>query len=383
MQPLLRISTTHYAQIPIYGSKSALFLDHKNNHLISPLLKPFRLWDNPIKLQDRGSFIRIQFKMQAIQILTTGSADVLTLRDLPTPAAGPGEALIRIEASGVNFIDVYFREGRYPAKLPYTLGQEAAGTVVAVGANVTKIKAGDRVAWCGIPGTYAQLAVAPANRLVQIPDSVSFQQAAGAMLQGMTAHYLAHSTCPIRPGDEVLVHAGSGGVGLLLTQMAKALGAHIFTTVSNEEKAELSRAAGADEVILYTREDFAEKIRKQVPKGLHVVYDSVGKSTFDKSLEVLRPRGTLVLFGGSSGAVPPFDLMRLSALGSLYVTRPTLKDYIATTEDLELRAGAVFNAIAEGTLKVRLEYTYPLVDAAHAHRDLESRKTTGKLLLIP
>jgi NADPH2:quinone reductase len=321
--------------------------------------------------------------MQAIQILTTGSPDVLSLRELPTPTPGPGEALVRIEASGVNFIDVYFREGRYPAKLPYTLGQEAAGTVVAVGDRVTTVKAGNRVAWCSVPGTYAQLAVAPADRLVLIPDAVTFQQAAGVMLQGMTAHYLAHAAYAIHRGDEVLIHAGAGGVGLLLTQMAKSLGAHVFTTVSSEEKAALSRAAGADEVILYTMEDFAAKIKKQVPKGLHAVYDSVGKSTFDKSLEVLRPRGTLVLFGGSSGAVPPFDPIRLSSLGSLFITRPNLKDYTATREELELRAGAVLNAVAEGVLHVRLEHTYPLADAAHAHRDLEGRLTTGKLLLIP
>ncbi|HZY72160.1 MAG TPA: quinone oxidoreductase [Edaphobacter sp.] len=321
--------------------------------------------------------------MQAIQILATGGPEVLTLRDLPTPAPGPGEALVRLEASGVNFIDIYFREGRYPATLPYTPGQEAAGTVIALGDGVTTVKVGDRVAWCGVPGTYAQLAVAPADRLVHIPDTVSFQEAAGAMLQGMTAHYLAHSTYPIRSGDEVLIHAGAGGVGLLLTQMAKSLGARVFTTVSSEEKAALSRAAGADEVILYTLEDFAAKIKKQSAKGLHAVYDSVGKSTFDKSLEVLRPRGTLVLFGGSSGAVPPFDLIRLSLLGSLYITRPTLRDYVATREDLELRASAVLDAVADGTLKLRLEHTYPLADAARAHHDLESRRTTGKLLLIP
>jgi NADPH2:quinone reductase len=321
--------------------------------------------------------------MQAIQILAVGGPEVLNLRDLPTPTPGPGEVLVRLEASGVNFIDVYFREGRYPAKLPYTLGQEAAGTVVAIGDKVTTLKAGDRVAWCGIPGTYAQLAVAPADRLVKIPEAVSFQQAAGAMLQGMTAHYLAHSTYPIRSGDEVLIHAGAGGVGLLFIQMAKSLGARVYTTVSSDEKAALAHAAGADEVILYTREDFAAKIKKQSPAGLHAVYDSVGKSTFDKSLEVLRPRGTLVLFGGSSGPVPPFDLIKLSALGSLYITRPTLRDYIATRADLELRADAVLNAVADGTLKLRLEHTYPLADAAHAHRDLESRITTGKLLLIP
>jgi NADPH2:quinone reductase len=322
--------------------------------------------------------------MQAIQILTTGSADVLTLRDLPTPAPGPGEALIRIEVSGVNFIDTYFREGRYPAQLPYTLGQEAAGTVVSVAPDVTTVRAGDRVAWCLIPGTYAQLAIAPANRLIPIPDGVTSQQAAAAILQGMTAHYLTHSTYPIQPGDEVLIHAGAGGTGLLLIQMAKARGARVFTTVSTDEKAELVRAVGADEIILYTQEDFVAKIKKLASSpGLPVVYDSVGKSTFEKSLEVLRPRGTMVLFGGSSGAVPPFDLIRLSTMGSLYVTRPTLKDYIATRADLEARAADVFNALANGTLKLRLEHSYPLTDAAHAHRDLESRKTTGKLLLIP
>ena len=322
--------------------------------------------------------------MQAIQIHTTGSADVLTLRDLPTPTPGPGQALIRIEASGVNFIDIYFREGRYPAQLPYTLGQEAAGIIVALAPDVTTFKVGDRVAWCLVPGTYAQLAVAPAARLVHIPAAVNAQQAAAALLQGMTAHYLTHSTYPIRRGDEVLIHAGAGGVGLLLTQMAKALGARVFTTVSNEEKAALSRAAGADEIIFYTQEDFATKVKKLFTgPGLHAVYDSVGKSTFEKSLEVLRPRGTMVLFGGSSGAVPPFDLIKLSTMGSLYVTRPTLKDYVATRADLEARANDVLDSVAQGTLKLRLEHTYPLTDAAHAHRDLESRKTTGKLLLLP
>jgi NADPH2:quinone reductase len=325
--------------------------------------------------------------MQAIQILTTGTADVLELRDLPTPTPGPGEALVRIEASGINFIDIYLREGRYPAKLPYILGQEAAGTIVALGEpgpTPTTLKAGDRVVWCHIPGTYAQLAIAPTSALIPIPETVTAQQAAAAILQGMTAHYLCHSTYPIRPGDEVLIHAGAGGVGLLLTQMAKSLGARVFTTVSNEEKAELSREAGADEVILYTREDFAAKIKTLATgPGLHAVYDSVGKSTFDKSLEVLRPRGMMVLFGGSSGAVPPFDLIKLSLLGSLYVTRPTLKDYTATRADLEFRATDVLKSIANGSLKLRIEHIYPLADAARAHRDLESRKTTGKLLLIP
>jgi NADPH2:quinone reductase len=322
--------------------------------------------------------------MQAIQILTTGSPDVLTLRDLPTPTPGPGEALIRIEASGVNFIDTYFREGRYPAKLPYTLGQEAAGIVVAVADDVTTVKAGDRVAWCLVPGTYAQLAVAPADRLIVIPDGVTFQQAAAAILQGMTAHYLSHSAYPIQRGDEVLIHAGAGGTGLLLIQMAKARGARVFTTVSNEEKADLALVAGADEIIFYTKEDFATRVKELTSgRGLPVVYDSVGKTTFEGSLQCLRPRGIVVLFGGASGAVPPFDLIRLSTMGSLYVTRPTLKDYVATRAELEARANDVFNGVANGTLKLRLEHIYPLTDAAHAHRDLESRKTTGKLLLIP
>ncbi|HEY0162454.1 MAG TPA: quinone oxidoreductase [Edaphobacter sp.] len=322
--------------------------------------------------------------MQAIQILQTGGPEALTLRELPTPTPGPSEALIRIEAAGVNFIDVYFREGRYPAQLPYTLGQEAAGIIIALGPDTSgDFKVGDRVAWCSIPGTYAQLALAPVSRLVHVPDAVSMQQAAAAMLQGMTAHYLAHSAYSIRPGDEVLVHAGAGGTGLLLTQIAKSLGARVFTTVSNEEKAELSRTAGADEIILYTREDFAAAVKRLAPAGLHAVYDSVGKTTFDQSLSILRPRGTMVLFGASSGPVPPFDLIRLSQVGSLYVTRPSLKDYIASREELEQRAGDVLSSVADGSLNLRIEHVYPLADAIHAHQDLEGRKTTGKLLLIP
>jgi len=322
--------------------------------------------------------------MQAIQMLTTGAPDVLTLQEVPMPSLGAGEALVRIEASGVNFIDTYFREGRYPAHLPYTPGQEAAGTVTALGPGAGGVNVGDRVAWCGIPGTYAQFAVAPANRLVRIPEGVTATEAAAAILQGMTAHYLSHSAYPIESGDEVLIHAGAGGTGLLLIQMAKARGARVFTTVSTAQKEALVRAAGADEVILYTHEDFAAKVKKLVNgPGLHAVYDSVGKTTFDKSLEVLRPRGTMVLFGGSSGAVPPFDLIKLSLFGSLYITRPTLKDYIATRHDLEERARDVFGSVADGSLKLRIEHTYPLAEAARAHRDLESRKTTGKLILIP
>jgi NADPH2:quinone reductase len=322
--------------------------------------------------------------MQAIQILQTGGPEVLTLKDLPDPQPAEGQALIRIKASGVNFIDTYFREGRYPAQLPYTLGQEAAGTVVSVAGDVTSVKAGDRVAWCGVPGTYATLAVAPADRLVKIPDGISTEQAAAAILQGMTAHYLVHSTYALKPGDTTLIHAGAGGTGLLVIQMAKRLGAHVITTVSTEAKAALARKAGADDVILYTQEDVVARV-KEITGGkmLPVVYDSVGKSTFDDSLRCLHPRGMLVLFGGASGAVPPFDLIRLSTMGSLFITRPTLKDYIATRADLDARAGDVFGWIADGSLHVHIGHTYPLTEAAQAQIDLAGRKTTGKLLLIP
>jgi len=322
--------------------------------------------------------------MQAIQITQTGGPEVLVLRELPTPTPGPGQALVKIEASGVNFIDVYLREGRYPAQLPFIPGQEAAGVVVAVGPDAGSVKVGDRVAWCGVSGAYAEFAAVPVERLVAISEGVTTQQAAAAMLQGMTAHYLSHATYPIQRGDTVLIHAGAGGVGLLLIQMAKRLGARVLTTVSTEAKAELARDAGADEAILYTQKDFAAKVKDLTGgKGLPVVYDSVGKTTFDGSLACLRPRGMMVLYGGSSGAVPPFDLIQLSTRGSLYITRPTLKDYTATREELELRAGEVLGWVADGSLKLRLEYSYPLADAAQAHRDLEARKTTGKVLLIP
>jgi len=322
--------------------------------------------------------------MQAIQITQTGGADVLQLRELPTPTPGSGEVLVRIEACGVNFIDIYLREGRYPSPLPFIPGQEAAGVVAALGPGVSDFKVGDSIAWCGIPGTYAQFAVAPVARLIAIPDGVTTRQAAAAMLQGMTAHYLAHSTYAIQPGDSVLIHAGAGGVGLLLIQMAKSLGARVFATVSTEEKAALAQAAGADETILYTKDDFTTKVRELTNgAGVPVVYDSVGKTTFDGSLACLRPRGILVLYGGASGAVPPFDPIQLSTRGSLYLTRPTLKEYITTRQELVQRAGDVLRWVAEGTLKLRLEHNYPLADAAQAHRDLEGRKTTGKLLLIP
>ncbi len=322
--------------------------------------------------------------MQAVQIDQTGGPEMLRLVTLQDPEPGPGQALIRVEACGVNFIDTYFREGRYPAQLPYVLGQEAAGTVVSIGPDVTSLASGDRVAWCGIPGTCATLALAPADRVLKIPKGIRTQQAAAVILQGMTAHYLTHSTFVPQHGDHVLIHAGAGGTGLLLIQLAKRFGAKVITTVSTPEKAELAHQAGADEVILYTQEDFVKRVKEITSGvGLPVVYDSVGKSTFEQSLQCLCPRGLLVLFGGASGVVPPFDLIRLSTLGSLYVTRPTLKDYIPTREDLEERARDIFQWVADGSLKVRIGHTYPLAEVAQAHRDLESRNTTGKLLLIP
>ena len=322
--------------------------------------------------------------MDVVQIFKIGGPEVLTFGTLPDPQPSQGEALIRIEASGVNFIDTYYREGRYPAPLPYTLGQEAAGTIVEVGAKVTSWQPGDRVAWCGVPGTYASMAVAPVSSLIKLPETVSSKEAAAALLQGMTAHYLVYDTYRIGAGDTVLIHAGAGGTGLLLIQLAKRLGARVLTTISTDEKAALARRAGADEVILYTQEDVVARVRELTGGAmLPVVYDSVGKSTFEQSLQCLRPRGTLVLFGGASGPVPPFDLIRLSTLGSLYVTRPTLKDYIASRSDLEARAGEVFKWVADGSLNVRIGHTYSLADAAQAQIDLAGRRTTGKLLLLP
>ncbi len=322
--------------------------------------------------------------MKAIQVKQTGGPEVLQLVDLPAPQPKPNEALVKIAASGVNFIDVYQREGRYKVPLPFVLGQEGAGTVTSVGPEVKSVKPGDRVAWTGVLGSYAEDAAVSAERLVPIPQGVSDQQAASAMLQGMTAHYLSHDTFPLRHGQTALVHAAAGGVGSLLVQMAHNLGVRVIATVSTDEKAAIARDAGADEVILYTQTDFETETKSLTGgKGVDVVYDGVGKTTFEKGLNVLRPRGMMVLFGGSSGAVPPFDLVQLSSKGSLYVTRPTLFHYIATTEELRSRSSAVFKMIADGKLKLRTEHTYPLADAAQAHRDLESRKTTGKLLLIP
>ena len=308
----------------------------------------------------------------------------MELVDIPVPQPKANEAVVKLSASGVNFIDVYVREGRYKALPPFVLGQEGTGVINAVGADVTSVKNGDRVAWAGVLGSYAEYAAVPADRLVPIPDGVTDQQAAAAMLQGMTAQYLSHDTYPLKRGETALIHAAAGGVGLLLVQMAHNIGARVIATVSTDEKANLAREAGADEIILYTKSDFeAETKQLTGGKGVDVVYDSVGKTTFEKGLNILRPRGMMALFGGSSGAVPPFDPMVLAQKGSLYVTRPTLVAYIATREELLARAGAVFGMIAAGKLKLRIEHIYPLAEAQQAHRDLESRKTTGKLLLIP
>ena len=321
--------------------------------------------------------------MRAIQVSQTGGPEVLTLVDVPVPTPKPSEALVEIKASGVNFIDVYFREGRYPAPLPFINGQEAAGIVKEVGAEVSGVKVGDRVAYTSSLGSYAEYAAVPAARLVKIPDGLSFEQGAAAMLQGMTAHYLLNSTYKLQNGETALIHAAAGGVGLLLVQMAKKIGARVIATAGTEEKVQLARDAGADECIIYTQADFETETKRLTDgQGVHVVYDGVGKATFDKDLEVLRPRGYLVLFGGSSGAVPPFDLIKLSQKGSLFITRPTLAHYTAKREELEWRANDVLGSIARGELELRIHKAYTLAEAEQAHRDLEGRKTSGKLLLV-
>ncbi len=322
--------------------------------------------------------------MKAIQVQKTGGPEVLTLVDLPVPKPKANEAVVKIAAIGVNFIDVYFREGRYPAALPFVDGQEAAGTVTEVGSEVKTVKPGDRVAYTGVIGAYAEYAAVPADRLLHVPDKITDEQASAAMLQGMTAHYLVNSTYPLKKGETVLIHAAAGGVGLLLVQMARNIGARSIGTVGTEEKAKLAREAGADEVILYAQKDFeVETKRLTENKGVHVVYDGVGKSTFEKGLNVLRPRGYMVLFGGASGAVPPFDPIALSQKGSLFLTRPSLVHYIATRQELEQRSSDVFNMIIAGKLKLRIGHVYKLEEVQQAHRDLEGRKTTGKILLAP
>jgi len=322
--------------------------------------------------------------MRAIRVHQYGGPEAMRLEDLPTPAPGAGQVLVRIEAAGVNFIDVYQRTGLYKGALPVPLGLEAAGVVEAVGAGATGVKVGDRVAWTSVPGSYATHNLVPADRLVPLPAGVDARTGAAAMLQGMTAHYLSHSTYPLKPGDTCLVHAAAGGVGLLLCQMAKRAGARVIGTVSTEDKARLAREAGAAEVILYTRQDFeAEVTRITGGKGVQVVYDSVAKDTFDKGLSCLAPRGYMVLYGQSSGPIGPLDPQILSAKGSLFLTRPTLVHHILTREELLKRAGEVLGWIQKGQLKLRIGATFPLADAAEAHRQLEGRQTTGKVLLIP
>jgi NADPH2:quinone reductase len=321
--------------------------------------------------------------MKAVFIDTPGGADQLRYADVPTPTPGKGQALVKIAVSGVNFIDVYFRIGLYKADPPVTLGMEAAGVVEAVGEGVTDVKPGDRVAYAMARGSYAEYAVVPAWQLVPIPDSLDFQSAAATMLQGMTAHYLTHSTWPLKAGETCLVHAAAGGVGLLLIQIAKMLGAKVIGTVGTDDKAVLAKEAGADHVVVYTRDDFQAEARAFTGgKGVDVVYDSVGASTFIKSLDSLRPRGMMVTFGNASGPVPPMEPLLLNQKGSLFLTRPSLGHYAGTREELLWRAGDLFRWIGEGKLKLRVEHKYPLADAAQAHRDLEGRKTTGKLLLL-
>jgi NADPH2:quinone reductase len=324
--------------------------------------------------------------MKAIVVENPGHGpDVLRYMEVEKPQPRDGEVLIRTAAIGVNFTDVYHRTGVYPTtQRPLIIGSEAAGMVTELGSGVTGFAVGDRVAYAAHLGSYAEFVVVPAAKVVHVPEGVSFQIAAAIMLQGMTAHYLSYSIFPLHDGHVALVHAGAGGVGLLLTQLAKARGATVITTVSTGVKAALSKAAGADHVILYTENDFAVEARALTQgQGVHVVYDSVGKTTFDKSLDSLRPRGMQVLYGGSSGQVPPFDVQILNHKGSLFLTRPSLGAYIADRGELEQRANDLFEGVLRGTLKVHIGGTYPLADAARAHADLEARKTTGKLLLIP
>ena len=322
--------------------------------------------------------------MKAIRIHETGGPEVLRLEEVPDPQPGPGEAVVRLEAIGLNFIEVYHRTGLYRSALPFTPGGEGAGRVVAVGQDVSGIKPGDRVASTSLRGSYAELAWAPIDKLVPVPDEVETSVAAAVLLQGLTAHYLVTSTYPLAQGSWCLIHAAAGGVGLLLCQMAKARGARVIGTVSTEEKAALATQAGADHVVLYTRQDFVSEARRLTGgQGVAVVYDSVGESTFEGSLNSLAPRGMLVLFGQSSGPVPPVDPQVLNAKGSLYLTRPTLTHYTASRDELLTRARDLFAWMEAGKLQVRIDRTYPLADAAAAHRALEGRETKGKVLLLP
>ena len=321
--------------------------------------------------------------MKGVQITEYGGPEVMKFQDLPDPSPSEGQALVEMQAVGVNFTDTYSRSGVNPPPLPWVVGVEGAGVVRQTGAGVTDLKAGDVVAYSGVAGSYAQQAVVPAARLIKMPEGLDAKTGAAAMLQGMTAHYLCHGTYPVQSGDRVLIHAGAGGVGLLLIQMVKRLGGYVFSTVSTEAKAELAKDAGADHVILYTQQDFAEEIKKATDAaGVQVVYDAVGKTTFEKSISCLGRRGYMVLYGQASGAPPPLD-PRVLGNGSLFLTRPGLGDYIVTRQQLEQRAGDVLGWVKSGELKLRVEHVFPLSEAAEAHRQLESRATTGKLLLIP
>lgn len=320
--------------------------------------------------------------MKAIRVYETGGAEKLLYEDLPTPSPGPEQALVKIHSIGLNFIDVYFRSGLYRAQLPFVPGMEAAGIVEAIGENVTAVKPGDRVAYAGILGAYAEYSLVPARQLVPLPKDVEFQSAAAVMLQGLTAHYLTHSTFPLKKENTILLHAAAGGVGLLLIQIAKKIGARIIGTVSTEEKAKLAKEAGADHILFYTREDFEVEVKRITDgAGVDVVYDSVGKTTFEKSLNCLRKRGTMVLFGQSSGAVPAFEPGMLNAKGSLYLTRPGLAHYTETREELTGRTDDLFRWISEKSLKLRIDRIYPLNEASRSHQALESRQTAGKVLI--
>lgn len=323
--------------------------------------------------------------MKAVRIHEHGGPEVMKYEDVADPAPGKGEAVVAIGAAGLNFIDIYFRTGLYkPPMMPFTPGSEAAGTVVAVGEGVNEVQVGERVAYAMALGAYAEYAVVPAWRLVKFPDAMDFKAGAAVMLQGMTAHYLTHSTFPLKRGDRALVHAGAGGVGQLLIQISKKLGASVYATVGNEAKAQLAREAGADETVIYSKQDFEAEIKRMTEnRGVDVVYDSVGAATFEKSLNCLRPRGYMVLYGQSSGPVPPVDPSALFSKGSLFLTRPSLTHYAMTREETLSRAGALFDWIGKGELKLRVDHAFPLRDCGKAHEALASRQTTGKVVLIP
>jgi NADPH2:quinone reductase len=331
-----------------------------------------------------GIMSKTEQTMQAVRLRAPGGPEALVVERVPVPGPGPGEALVEVDAAGLNFIDVYQRSGLYQVPLPATLGQEGAGTVVAIGAGALEVAVGDRVAWAMILGAYAEYAVVPAAKLVPLPARVSTRQGAAVLLQGMTAHYLATSTHPLREGDRCLIHAAAGGTGLLLVQIAKRRGAFVIGTAGSDEKAALARAAGADEVIVYTREDFGDAVRRITGgRGVQVIYDSVGKTTFLAGLDLLAPRGMMVLFGQSSGPVAPIDPQLLNQKGSLFLTRPSLGQYLATRNELLWRAGELFSWIGAGELTVRVGAEFPLAAAAEAHQALEGRRTTGKVLLTP